>query len=193
MPVTELWLIRHGQTDWNIEGRFQGQTDLPLNPQGLIQAETLARQLLEQGIHFTAVYTSDLMRARMTAETLARHLRLPLYPDARLREAHLGEWEGKLFTEIKANFPDWLERRRQDPAYPLAPGGENMIQLAGRISKAASEIARAHAGQRVLIVSHGLTLAALVCLAQGEPLNRAYWLIPQNAEPVVVEWSDTQS
>lgn len=191
--MTELWLIRHGQTDWNIEGRFQGQTDLPLNPQGVIQAETLAQQLLAQGVRFAAVYTSDLTRARTTAEILAHHLRLPLYADARLREAGLGEWEGKLFTEIKASYPDWLERRKQDPAYPMAPGGETLIQLAGRLSKAASEIARTYPQQRVLVVSHGLALATLLCLAQGEPLHRAYWLIPQNADPIVVEWANVLS
>jgi|YNPBryantNP2012_1023418.scaffolds.fasta_scaffold06899_4 broad specificity phosphatase PhoE len=188
--MTELWLIRHGQTDWNIEGRFQGQTDLPLNPQGAAQAEMLAQQFLSEGIHFAAVYSSDLLRARTTAETLARRLGIPLYTDARLREAKLGEWEGKLFSEIKLHYPDWLERRKQDPAYPLAPGGENLIQIAERLSAAAREIARIHEGQRVLVVSHGLSLAVLICLSQGEPLNRAYWLIPQNAEPVVVQWSD---
>lgn len=188
--MAELWLVRHGQTDWNIEGRFQGQTDLPLNPQGMIQAEMLAQRFVNENIRFAAVYSSDLLRARTTAETLAKYLRVPLYTDPRLREAKLGEWEGKLFSEIKLNYRDWLEKRKQDPAFPLAPGGENLIQIAERLSAAAREIARTHQGQRVLVVSHGLSLAVLICLSQGEPLNRAYWMIPQNAEPVVVQWSD---
>ncbi len=186
--MTELWLIRHGQTDWNLEGRFQGQTDLPLNLQGIVQAEMLAEQFLSERIHFTAGYSSDLLRARMTAEIVTRSMGIPLYTDMRLREANLGEWEGKLFTDIKLHYPDWLERRKQDPAHPLAPGGENLIQLAERLSNAASEIARNHAGERVLVVSHGLALATLLCLAQGEPLNHAYGLIPQNAEPIVIQW-----
>jgi broad specificity phosphatase PhoE len=88
--MTCLLLIRHGETDWNIEGRWQGQADVPLNQRGRQQAIDIARSLCHSDIH--AIYSSDLQRAWHTAQVLARLKKLPIQPDTRLREIHQGEW-----------------------------------------------------------------------------------------------------
>ncbi|MBI3763708.1 MAG: histidine phosphatase family protein, partial [Chloroflexi bacterium] len=111
--MTRLWLIRHGETDWNVEGRWQGQTDPPLNESGRAQAEALAAQLA--GIRIEAIYSSDLQRAHTTARIIARGLGLPVRLDARWREIDQGEWEGLLVTEVAARYPDELAARRSDP------------------------------------------------------------------------------
>jgi broad specificity phosphatase PhoE len=157
--MTHLLLIRHGVTDWNREGRFMGRTDLPLNLEGLAQAETAAASL--RGQKLEAVYTSDLQRARQTAEIVARAVGAPVFPDARLREIDQGEWEGELFSVIRETYADLLARRRREPLDTHAPGGESVRQIQARILPLLDEIAQRHPRGRVAIVSHGVTLAVM--------------------------------
>jgi 2,3-bisphosphoglycerate-dependent phosphoglycerate mutase len=93
--MTEIWLVRHGQTDWNLEGRLQGQLDVPLNETGMGQVRLLAATL--QGKRFGALFSSDLMRARQTAECVSTAVNLPIFFDKRLREISQGQFEGMLF------------------------------------------------------------------------------------------------
>jgi broad specificity phosphatase PhoE len=102
--MTQLCLIRHGQTDWNLEGRYQGQSDVPLNQTGLAQAQSLAEQL--KGQTFAAIYSSDLMRARQTAEPCAKMLGMTIQAEAHLREIDQGEWEVVLVEDIKARYAE---------------------------------------------------------------------------------------
>jgi broad specificity phosphatase PhoE len=147
--MTYLWLVRHGQTDWNVQGRWQGQTPdaPPLNAAGLAQAQTLAEQLADQaardGIAFAALYSSDLLRARQTAEVIARRLGLPVCLDARLREAHLGAWEGMLGHEVALRYVAELDERRRDPVHSRPPQGESVYEVAARVGQAFDAIARA--------------------------------------------------
>jgi broad specificity phosphatase PhoE len=179
-PVT-LWLVRHGQTDWNLEGRYQGQTDPPLNAAGLAEAERAAALLADQPID--AIYTSDLQRAVQTAAAISRACGIPYQVEQRLREIDLGEWEGELFTEIKARYPDLIEARRRDPLDFHAPGAESLREVAERVWEATDAIATRHPGQTVVIVSHGVALAPLITRAAGEDLAQAYRHIPDNAAP----------
>lgn len=187
--MVELWLVRHGQTDWNLDKRYQGQTDIPLNAAGLSQAYELGHTLA--GTAFDAIFCSDLQRARQTAQILAGQLNAPVYEDARLREAHFGEWEGYPYFEMKEKYPQiWMERK-QNPLAPVAPGGETLQQVAQRMSSAADHIAARFPGGRALVVAHGLSLAALRLAAdeqQERPLNEAYSLIMDNAHPLVIQW-----
>jgi alpha-ribazole phosphatase len=189
--MTQLWLIRHGQTDWNLEGRYQGQADPPLNATGQAQAEALAAHL--DGRRFEAIYSSDLQRARATAEAIADRHGLPLKLDARLREIHQGEWDGLRVTEIMARYPREWAARESNPAEARPPGGESPREVAGRVWAAADDIARTHPGGRVLVVSHGFSLATLLCRARGLPLGRAFDLILDNARPEVIEWIPQES
>lgn len=176
--MIELWCVRHGQTDWNVEGRWQGQSDVPLNAVGLAQAETLAARL--SGQRFAALYSSDLSRARQTAEHIAAQVNLPVRLDPRLREISHGEWEGLLVSEIN-------RRRAEQPAM-RAPGGEAVQAVAERLTLALDDIAAAWPGERVLVVSHGFCLAVMICLVNGIPLKEAGEHIPANATPVVLSW-----
>jgi alpha-ribazole phosphatase len=184
--MAELWLARHGQTDWNLEKRYQGQTDIGLNDTGHGQARELAQVL--EGKQFDAIYSSDLKRARQTAELVSLHMGVKLFLDPRLREASFGRWEGETYHEIKSRYPELWEQRKHDPTSFVAPGGETLPQIAVRMSEAATAISEAFPKGRVLVVSHGLSLAVLICHAQNIPLNQAFFKIQDNACPEVLVW-----
>lgn len=184
-------LVRHGQTDWNLEGRYQGQSDVPLNETGRAQARSLAQQL--QGQSFVAAYTSDLRRASETAEIIAADIGLAVTPDPRLREINQGEWEGQLVEDIKARYAGLWEQRVGDPASVRPPGGETVGEVAGRVYAALEDFSRQHTAGPVLIVSHGLSLATVICKVRGIPIGQAYTVIPDNARPLWVDWERINS
>jgi broad specificity phosphatase PhoE len=184
--MTLLLLVRHGETDWNREGRYQGQADPPLNETGRAQAESLARQL--EGRSLEAIYSSDLQRAYDTARRIASRLGLPLQVDRRLREINQGEWEGMLVTDIMARYPTEWASRQQDRLHTRPPGGETLVELAQRLWVAVDEIALRYPVGPVLIVSHGLALATLLCRVDGIPLEQAHTLIPDNALVKQITW-----
>jgi broad specificity phosphatase PhoE len=186
--MTTLWLVRHGQTDWNVSGRWQGQSPHapPLNALGRAQAQALRRQLdLSQ---VDAIYSSDLLRAQQTAEILAAGTALPICLDPRLREINLGRWEGLPSEDIARRYPAELAHRERDPAGARAPGGECATDVAERVWAAADDIARAHPRGTVVVVSHGLALATLLCRAQALDLEYVYSQVPGNAAPAIIEW-----
>ena len=188
--TTRLWLVRHGQTDWNLAGRYQGQADIPLNETGRQQAQTLAASLA--GVAFDAVYSSDLSRAHQTALALTRPLGTLIRLEPRLREIHQGEWEGMLLSEIRAARSDG-GTPHHDSTHWRAPGGESVIEVAARVAKAADEISRRFPGGQVLVVGHGLCLATLICQSRGLPLACVYEHVPENCAPVEIAWPPTRS
>jgi probable phosphoglycerate mutase len=185
--MAEIWLVRHGQTDWNLEGRFQGQLDVPLNDTGMDQARVLADQLSEK--KFCALYSSDLMRARQTAEIIAGRVNLPIKFDRRLREIAQGEVEGLLLEEVKLRHVGSLEERILNPVHARMPGGESVSEVALRFQEAINEIACAHPIEPVLVASHGLAIATMVCKARGYPLESVYSHIQDNATAEVIFWN----
>jgi alpha-ribazole phosphatase len=184
--MTQLCLVRHGQTDWNLERRYQGQSDTPLNENGRAQAKALADQL--KGQTFAAIYSSDLMRARETAKTIASEIGLPVQVEPRLREINQGEWEGVLVEEIKARYAGLWSQRTIDPASIRPPGGETVAEVAERVYAALDDIARRYPYENVLVVSHGLSIATAICRARGIPVGQAYAVIPENVQPVWMVW-----
>jgi broad specificity phosphatase PhoE len=184
--LTQFILVRHGATEWNETGRYQGQADPPLNEAGRRQAELLAEQLA--GAPVQAVYSSDLRRACHTARAAAARLGLPVNVEPRLREVSQGAWEGMLHADILAQYPQEWAARQADPLHGRPPGGESVAEVAARALAAAGDIARAHPEGPVLIVSHGLTLAVLLCMARGLPLETARDHIPENATPIYIKW-----
>jgi probable phosphoglycerate mutase len=157
--VTRIIALRHGETTWNVDTRIQGQTDIPLNDTGRWQARRLARALAGEGI--SAVYTSDLLRARETAEALARALGVNLLADAGLRERAFGEFEGMTYDEIARRWPEASARwRERDPAFGPA-GGETLSGFYARCVEAARRVAGRHPGQTIALVAHGGVLDCL--------------------------------
>lgn len=177
--MTELLLIRHGETDWNRELRWQGQTDVPLNPSGLEQARALAESL--RGTRVDAIFTSDLERARQTADAIAAVTCARVHEDGRLREIGLGTWEGMSFDEIRARDGEALDRFRADPIGGRAPGGESVPEVRQRVADSLRAILRAFPEGRVAIVSHGLALAVLKVTLLELPLETVWQHEPANA------------
>ena len=170
-----LYLVRHGETDWNAARRYQGQSDVPLNHTGIQQARKIARRLSKEKID--AIYSSDLSRARETAEQIAQPHELKVTTDVRWRELSFGDWEGLTYPEIQAKAPDELARWESDLAQYAPPHGETLTQLAGRVLSAFDELRTPHADQTVLIVSHGGPLQILLCHALGVTFQR-HWQFP---------------
>jgi broad specificity phosphatase PhoE len=187
--MTRLWLVRHGETDWNLEGRYQGISDVPLNANGRSQAQEMGKILASNGISYQAVYSSPLKRAYETAIIIAHWLRLPVCVDERLREMELGEWEAMLYAEIDGKFPEKIRERQTNAANTHAPGGENAIVVAERMSQAADEIAASHPGEDVIVVTHGMSIKTLSAVAEGNGFDRIYQDMPPHLEPVLVEWT----
>jgi len=183
--MTRLYLVRHGQTDWNLEGRWQGHADVPLNDRGLQQAAQIAEALAGAGLK--AIYSSDLQRARQTAQLLAEAAGLEVRVDARLREIHQGEWQGLLVDEIQARYGEIFHQRHRDPAAFAPPGGETAAQVKARLLEAIGEICRRHPDERVAIVSHGFALALLRTHFGNHPMTDVWGLIPENDEWIEID------
>ena len=142
-----LVLWRHGQTQWNVEGRFQGQSDIPLDPEGERQADRAARLLA--ALQPAVIFSSDLTRAMATAAPLARLTGLTVISDKDLRERYGGDWEGLTDSEIRARYPD-------AHTYWQPPGGETSAAVADRAAAALDRIAEGLAPEALaVIVSHG--------------------------------------
>ncbi|HEX9617128.1 MAG TPA: histidine phosphatase family protein [Anaerolineales bacterium] len=183
--MTRLILIRHGETDWNAEGRWQGHADVPLNSRGHAQAEEIARSLAGEKID--AIYVSDLRRTEQTAEPLARAQGLEVRVDQRLREIDQGEWQGLVISEIQSRYADEFRQRRENPLEVAPPGGETALQVRERVLAAVQDILSAHPGQTVAIVSHGFALAVIRAYFQGVPIGKVWELVPKNGEIVELE------
>ncbi len=165
-----LLIARHGQTKHNLDHRYQGRTDAPLNETGLAQAGKLADRLSSEKID--VIYSSDLMRCVRTAEFIAKSHNLRINKDVRWRELSFGEWEGMSYNEIQTQSPDLLEKWLADPAHVSPPSGETLTQLAARVKSALDEMKAQHKEQTVLLITHGGIIRALLCRVLGVDLNR---------------------
>jgi probable phosphoglycerate mutase len=162
--VATILLTRHGETDWNTARRWQGHADRPLSPRGLEQAAALARRLDPYPI--AAIYSSDLLRARVTAEVVASRRGLSVHLREDLREVDCGSWSGCLHDDIP---PKQLERWRSGEKG--WEGGESYEEMAERIVRALAEVAASHNGDHVLVVSHGAAIRAVHAHAAGLPYH----------------------
>jgi probable phosphoglycerate mutase len=198
MNATRIIAIRHGETEWNVDTRIQGQIDIGLNQNGFWQAKQVGQALADEG--FAAIYTSDLSRAHETARALARHHDLIPIPHSSLRERHFGMFESKTWSEIEQLWPDEaLNWRRRLPDWS-PDGGESLNQLSERIEIVVNELAAKHLGQQIALVAHGGVMDVLYRLATRQPMqaqrswslgnahiNRLLWT-PQGL--TMVAWGD---
>lgn len=157
--MTEILLIRHGETLWNQQGRMQGQQDSPLTPVGMNQARQLARRM--KALEFTALYSSDLGRAHQTARCIADETGHEVIAEPGLRERSFGIFEGLTNTEIKLRHPEDHELfAKRLPDYRMS-GGESAAQFRERVIVTMERIVKRHPDETIAIVSHGLVLDAL--------------------------------
>lgn len=157
--ATRVLAVRHGETAWNVDTRLQGQIDISLNATGQEQARRLADSLADEGIDI--IVSSDLVRARDTAQAVADRAGLPLLLDGGLRERHFGIFQGHTYSEVERRWPEDSARwRRRDPAFG-APGGETLQAFYDRCVGAATQLAAAHPGATLLLVTHGGVLDCL--------------------------------
>ena len=200
--MTDILLIRHGETAWNAEKRLQGHLDIPLNAEGRRQAAAVARALA--GERIDAIISSDLGRARNTAQAVAQAHGLALRTDPALRERCFGAFEGLLYAELEARFPQaYLQWRARD-AHARYPDGERraetFAEFADRAVSAIRRIAQEHSGQQIAVFTHGGVLDCVYRAAHGmdisaprsfEVLNAAINRVRWDGEKLqVLRWSD---
>ncbi len=168
----KILLVRHGETDWNLAGRFQGRTDVPLNQKGAEQANALASAL--RGESLAAIYSSPLARAKETARLIqVFHPSAPLYEEEGLVEMDLGEFEGIEGPSWAEKHADFRKAWRDNPASVTMPGGENLQQVQARAMAALERITHSHPhGSTLLVCSHNFVILTILCHALEIPLNR---------------------
>ena len=186
-----IFLIRHGETLWNKEMRFQGHMDIPLSERGLEQAEALAKRLSDQKI--TAVYSSDLSRALETARPIAKPRNLEIITDPSLREINFGRWEGLTFSEISQQYGEQIKRWWAAPLEMSTPEGEGLTDLIHRLIPFFREIVEKHSGEQVAVVCHGGPARCLVGTILQMDLNK-YWKIRQdNAALNILDFTEWEN
>jgi probable phosphoglycerate mutase len=161
--MTTILLARHGETDWNSERRWQGHADRPLNAVGREQARALAESLAGRAVD--VIYSSDLVRAHETALIVADRLGLPVEVDRGLREVDVGDWAGRLLTEIEAADPAGFRRWQQ--GRKAWNGGESYEEMGERVVATVLRLAARHPAQTVLVVTHGGSIRACRATAAG--------------------------
>lgn len=191
MGPTRVYLVRHGETTWNIERRYQGALDSPLSARGREQSRRTRDALRE--VPLRAVYSSPLARAVETARVIAEPHDLPVTPLEALHEIRVGQWEGLTVAEIEANYAEAASRWYRAPHLAQIPGGETVPAMRARAEAAVEEIRRRHAGEAVGVVAHGGVNKTIILTVLGAPLS-SYWRIRQhNGGITVLEWEGGQA
>ncbi|MBX6350474.1 MAG: alpha-ribazole phosphatase [Clostridia bacterium] len=185
--ATFLYLVRHGETAWNREGRYQGHMDVPLAPEGLREAERLAQRL--SSVPFDAIFSSDLSRCLATAEAIAAlqkdARRDGVAVDRRLREMAYGRWEGLTLAEVRERYPDELAAYQRDAVGTRLEGGESFADVMARVRKFIGERIELRSG-RLLVVTHGGTLKAVLFHLLGlDPRLRGRFVVENGSLTVL--------
>ena len=197
--MQQVLIVRHGESEWNVERRWQGWLDAPLTAQGEAQAALRARALAHDGVNPRAVFSSDLERARRTAEIVAAHLEVPILTDDGFRERHGGEWQGHTTDEIDAKWPGMRDRWRNGEL-TAPPGGEEDEAVLARFDAALTR-ALQHVGANLLVIVTHHGLLRLVATRAGMDVHAlipnlgGYWfdveharlLAPQPLGPVMLD------
>ena len=186
--MTKIIFVRHGQTEWNVLGRYQGQTDVALSPLGIEQAEKLAAHFPVDKIE--AVYSSDLARAMKTASCVADRFGLTVEPRPELRELNFGDWEGLTYDEIVAKWPDALENFFRHPDVLEIPHGESFPKLRDRALACVEEIVARHPDQTVAVFAHGAILRTILTAALHMDLQYVWTIRQFNTAVNIVTYTE---
>lgn len=182
----KLFFIRHGQTDWNIEGKIQGSRNIQLNDTGIKQAEELITKVLEEKYKFSKIYSSPQRRAAKTAEILSKATNIQYIIDDGLGEIDFGAWEGLSWREVREQYPteynEWYVNRR----YTKAPEGESYEDMMKRVLKAIRKIIDEN-NEDVAIVTHSAVIMCLQCCLTNTPFNEMKKFKPENTEILEID------
>lgn len=186
--MTKIILVRHGLTLWNGERKIQGHSNIELAPEGIAQAELLAKNFPLENI--SAIYSSDLSRAKVTAEILAKKFNLPVQLEKNLREAHWGDWEGKKLSEIEKSDPVNYERFFHNPEELQIKNAETFAQLQERAFSTFKKIIAAHPDENIIIVAHGAINRTILCSILEIPLKKMWAVSQFNTAVNVIRFDD---
>ena len=176
-----LIFIRHGKTDWNVQGKIQGSHDIDLNEIGINQAMELSDKLKKLNYNFKKIYTSPQKRALRTAKIISESSKVPYFITEDLKEINMGKWEGLIWKEVEDNYPieyiNWKENRRYNPP----PNGESYEDMLQRVLRALHKIINENSND-VVIVTHSAVIMCLQCYITNTPFNKMLKFKTNNAE-----------
>ena len=176
--MTQIVLVRHGETEWNRNERFRGRADVPLNGTGLMQAEATGQRIASQW-HPVAIYSSPLSRAIKTAEAISKHFDLSVHVHMSLADIDYGEWQGLTPDEARERWPEQVAAWYNTPARAQIPGGETLDDLRIRGMAMINEIVAKHQGQTIILVGHTV-INRVILLAVLGLVNDRFWRIKQD-------------
>jgi broad specificity phosphatase PhoE len=186
-----LIVVRHGETIYNAQARYTGQSDVPLSGLGQRQVAMLGEYLATEQLD--SIVASDLERTRATAMAIARYHALPVQEDADLREVALGAWEGSTYAEVRARDAALVVRWRTDATTYAPPGGETIVQLRDRVVRALKRWQTRYPEASVLWATHGGLIGVLLCHVLDIDLNRRWQFRHDNASITEIQLNDNRA
>lgn len=187
--MSKIYLVRHGETEWNREGRSQGcGNDIPLSELGLMQAKAIGNRLKNEKIDL--FFSSSLKRAFQTANEIARYHNKEVIMYREFMEISFGEWEGMRFNEIKEKYLDIYKIWRDTPHIAKVPGAESLLEIKERSMPKLMEILNSNEDKNILIVSHGITIKVLIASIMGIDLANLHKIRQDNTALNIFEYNN---
>ena len=182
----KIFLVRHGETDWNLEGKIQGSCDIELNETGIKQAEELSNKMLEKNYKFSKIYSSPQKRALQTAKILSENTNIECIVVDKLKEMNLGKWEGLSWSEVrekyKLEYEEWFIKRR----YTKTPNGESYEDMLERVLESLYKIINENS-DNVVVVSHSAVIMSLQCYITNTDFDKMTKFRTDNASILEID------
>lgn len=185
-----IFLIRHGETMWNTEARYQGHTNIQLSEKGRYQGERLGQRMARENIN--VIYSSDLSRAVETANYIAQYHNVKVRQAVELRELNFGTWEGLTFNEISSLYADLAEKWISDPLTLQIPQGELFSQLQQRTTSFINNLIKNSSEENIAIVSHGGAIRAIICSLLDIKMEKMWFIRQDNTAVNIFDFYDGQ-
>lgn len=182
----KIFLVRHGETDWNLKGKIQGNTDIELNKTGIKQAYELSNKMLEKNYKFSKIYSSPQKRALQTAKILSENTNIECIVVDELKEMNLGKWEGLAWSEVRENYPleykEWFVKRR----YTKTPNGESYEEMLERVLDSLYKIIDDNS-DNIVIVTHSAVIMSLQCYITNTDFDKMTKFRTDNASILEID------
>ncbi len=182
----KLYMIRHGETDWNVAGKMQGSKDIELNANGLAQAGQLYERVKKAGYQPVKVYASPQKRAFVTGQILADAMNLECIKLPGMEEANFGDWEGKTWEQVKTEYPEAFEKWETNRRYVRTPNGECYQDVVERVMRALVKVMEEEK-EDVAVVTHGAVIMSLMCFLTDTPFEKMWTFKPENTGITVID------